>query len=306
MKNCLLVTLADDNYIERAKQLFSSVYWNAGWQGDYLLLTHNVDPANLVWFQDRGILVYPCDTDHLDIVQSHWPRVIYSKFELFTLFFKQWKVVVYLDADIIVRSSINRLARVTGFAAVKDTSNLGMQFVNTFNVQDYSVIRKRINLIRRRFAHYDLNTTGFNCGVMAFNTDLIDTGTTARLHQLFNAYSSDLFTCEQGILNLLFYRQWTALSPVYNLYLESTLFQTGISPADIKGIILHFVIGKPWDRVSFFYPEWKNNRDKAESIDFNSNPPLVESWSKQETLLYGLYLAVRKRLLKWLNFRATS
>ena len=32
-KKNLLVTLADNNYIDQAKQVFSSVYFNAGWSG---------------------------------------------------------------------------------------------------------------------------------------------------------------------------------------------------------------------------------------------------------------------------------
>jgi len=39
-KKSVLVTLADENYIYQAKQLFSSVYFNVGWRGDYMLLAH--------------------------------------------------------------------------------------------------------------------------------------------------------------------------------------------------------------------------------------------------------------------------
>ena len=47
MKKNLLVTLADENYIDRAKQLFSSVYFNAGWKGDYMLLAHEIPEEKL-------------------------------------------------------------------------------------------------------------------------------------------------------------------------------------------------------------------------------------------------------------------
>jgi hypothetical protein len=36
----LLVTLADEKYIDQAKQLFSSAYWNGGWDGDFMLLSY--------------------------------------------------------------------------------------------------------------------------------------------------------------------------------------------------------------------------------------------------------------------------
>jgi len=45
MKKHLLVTLANENYINQAKQLFSSAYFNGGWDGDYLLLAHEI-PEN--------------------------------------------------------------------------------------------------------------------------------------------------------------------------------------------------------------------------------------------------------------------
>lgn len=42
MKWTLLVTLADSSYLDQATQLFSSVYHNAGWRGDYMLLAHEI------------------------------------------------------------------------------------------------------------------------------------------------------------------------------------------------------------------------------------------------------------------------
>ena len=58
--DAVLVTLADKNYIDQAKQLFSSVYWNAGWKGDYMLLAHEVPEKDLNWFREKGILVKKC------------------------------------------------------------------------------------------------------------------------------------------------------------------------------------------------------------------------------------------------------
>ena len=52
-KKDLLVTLADRNYINQVKQLFSSVYWNAGWKGDYMLLTHEIPEKDLKWFRTK-------------------------------------------------------------------------------------------------------------------------------------------------------------------------------------------------------------------------------------------------------------
>ncbi|MDP8200613.1 MAG: hypothetical protein P9M11_00560 [Candidatus Tenebribacter burtonii] len=60
MKKNLLVTLTDANYIEQAKQLFSSVYWNSGWKGNYMLLAHDVPDEKLIWFSEKEIIVERC------------------------------------------------------------------------------------------------------------------------------------------------------------------------------------------------------------------------------------------------------
>ena len=90
MKKNLLVTLADENYLERAKQLFSSVYWNAGWKGDYMLLAHEVPEEKLKWFRDKGILVKKCKAIYNKEIVG-WPTMVLSKFYLFTPYFKRWK-----------------------------------------------------------------------------------------------------------------------------------------------------------------------------------------------------------------------
>jgi hypothetical protein len=59
-KDSVIVTLADKNYVDQAKQLFSSVYWNAGWKGDYLLLSSGIPEEELKWFRNKGIIVYEC------------------------------------------------------------------------------------------------------------------------------------------------------------------------------------------------------------------------------------------------------
>jgi hypothetical protein len=52
MASNLLVAIADANHIDQAKQLFSSVYFNAGWKGDYMLMAHEIPEKELLWFRD--------------------------------------------------------------------------------------------------------------------------------------------------------------------------------------------------------------------------------------------------------------
>ena len=57
MKKNLLVTLANQDFLPMAKQVLSSAYYNARWQGDYMLLAHEIPDEDLAWFRDKGILV---------------------------------------------------------------------------------------------------------------------------------------------------------------------------------------------------------------------------------------------------------
>ena len=85
LKKNLLVTLADKNYITQAKQLFSSVYWNAGWNGDYMLLTGKETPENkLKWFRKKGILIKKCKLlEKKNVGLQNHPPIVLSKFYLF-------------------------------------------------------------------------------------------------------------------------------------------------------------------------------------------------------------------------------
>jgi hypothetical protein len=48
-RDSLIVTIADIKYLDAAKQLFSSIYWNAGWKGDYMLLSLGIPEKELGW-----------------------------------------------------------------------------------------------------------------------------------------------------------------------------------------------------------------------------------------------------------------
>src|SRR4030042_4797413 len=135
MKKDLLVTLADKNYMNQAKALFSSVDWNAGWKGDYMLLSHDIPEKELKWFRDKGILVKKCKplyNKKIGVTEVR-PPVVASKFYLFTPEFKKWKNIIFLEGDIIVRASLDKLTQLNGFYAtdVFDRSKLYNQFADS-------------------------------------------------------------------------------------------------------------------------------------------------------------------------------
>jgi lipopolysaccharide biosynthesis glycosyltransferase len=257
MKKNLLVTLADETYVEYAKQLFSSVYWNAGWCGDYMLLAYNIPEKKLKWFRNKGILIKKVKLLYNKKIYK-WPPIIFSKFYLFTPEFKKWKNIVFLDADIIVRASLDGLTKVKGFAAVQDISPLKKQF------RGDEILNKEVR--RNLEKDYNLNEPSFNSGVIVINTEIIGENTFNRLMGLLGKYKD----CDQSILNIYFYKKWIKLPRMYNFnpYTDKALYFGWKRDSKINAIVLHFYELRPWDKKNIFYKEWLSNLSRADSIDF--------------------------------------
>jgi len=259
-KRNLLVTLADKNYIQQAKQLFSSVYWNAGWEGDYLLLAHEIPEDELEWFTDKGILVKKCKPLFDQKTGAfNYPPVIFDKFYLFTPEFKKWKNIVFLDSDIIVQASLERLTKIKYFAAAQDFywNKLDTQFNDPLNI--------RFNNLT-----FDLNVAAFNSGVMSFNTEIITDSTFNELNNFLKNHLSDFKYPEQAVFNLYFYKRWKKLPLIFNTFIAYHHLEL---PIKLKFIILHFIrypdYPSLWDPKNSFYKEWKTNLEKADFIDLN-------------------------------------
>lgn len=271
-KKDLLATAADKNYINQAKQLFSSVYLNSGWKGDYMLLSKDIPDIDLDWFRKKGILVKKLKPT-INKTITGLSSVIFLRFYLFTNYFKKWKNIIYLDSDIIVRAPLDRLCELNGFFATSDTLKLRDQF-NKTNIRLYKTLSK----------DFDLSKEAFNSGVMAFSSNIIQEETFSDLINYQNEYKDICFRDDQSILNLYFYKKWKKLPRVYNLspYLIKhpyfNIFKTKPS-----GIILHFFgMAKPWLLNSMYYSEWKNNLDNFKYINFNQSKFHKNNWSLEK------------------------
>jgi len=269
MKKDLLVTLADGNYVDQAKQLFSSVYWNAGWKGDYMLLAYNISQKDLRWFRDKEILVKECDAILTDSDNNigHAPLTTLCKFYLFTPEFKKWKNVVFLDGDIIARGSLDSLTEVKGFAAVRILNISRTLLKGQFQYRN----RRNKHLFKELESKCDLSRPAFNSGVMACSTDIIAEDDFQNIKNVLLHFKDILLISEETVLNIYFYDKWQELSQVYNICPSYEIYNSGCSPDNLKGIILHtysnFPGGKPWYPTSPLNSEWKSNLDKADLID---------------------------------------
>jgi len=283
-KKNLLVTLADENYILQAKQLFSSVYWNAGWKGDYMLLSHNVCEENLKWFENKGILIKRCKPLYDDCMgDGNYSTAVLDKFYLFTEEFKKWAHIVFLDSDIIVRDSLETFANAKSINSTRTTKR---EFRNYFSFND----SKEIEDLKKE--HY-LNRPAFNSGAIAINTNLIQANTFNDLLTLFRKYAC-ISNGDDSILNLYFYKYWNRVPLVYNLRVNY------FPPIKFKAVILHFERPhrfsvderKPWQNGSEYFDEWNSNLEKAEKIDLE-NIVEVKTLSNLKAWFYSVLIKLK-------------
>ncbi len=289
MKDTVLVTLADKNFIPQAKQLFSSAYWKGGWSGDYLLLAHeDVPEEELAWFEKKGIAVFRCKrlTVRNRIGYQH-PPVVLDKFYLFTPFFKQWKRVVFLDADIVVEASLDRFVETKGFCAPNATCvSLKKEFFRTDRV-----LRTELERI------YPLRGKAFNTGVFAFDTAEITDDTFEKMTALYGKFGALNFYGEEGTFNLFFYKKWTMLPIMYNAYPTYMRDTYNFDYGRLKSIIVHFVgetNAKPWLETSLWHKEWIENLQRAEAIDLAHPRKPARIWTHEEERNYVRALPAKR------------
>ncbi len=286
-KNLLIVF----GRLKQAKQLFSSVYWNAGWKGDYMFLTpySEIPEKELKWFKDKGILVKKCKPipNSERLKRGKWPPLIFDRFYVFKPEFKKWRTIILMEEDLIVRASLNELTKIKGFAVVKGYSRLSKLFLERILAKLENTDKKIYDKLRRV---YDLNEPSFNIGVMAFNTSVIKKDTFSKLKQLLNEYIEISAAGDESIFNLYFYKKWEELHSIYNIDPYPLIYLKKIKKEEVNGIILHFRKNKPWNYNNYFHKEWKNNLEKAELIDLKKIPPAHKIWTKQQIEKYESYL----------------
>ncbi len=284
----LLVTLADRNFLNQARQLFSSVYWHAGWRGDYMLLAHDIPDKELEWFRNKGILIYNCQPFTTGKVgQEEYPAVVLDKFYLFTPYFRRWEKIIFLDADVIVRASLNSLTLTNGFAASEATD---LDLRHEFGISPRHIF---VELYRE----YPLRGPAFNTGVLVFDTGIITDGLFECILSLYRKFGALNRYGEEATLNLAFYKNWIELPTIYNTQGDYMAIKYSISIKKIRAIILHFAIPiKPWMVVSPYEAEWRENLAQAEAMDLTHRPPATKVWTDREIKTY-LFLIFWEKFL---------
>jgi len=306
-KKSLLVTLATKDFLDQAKQVFSSAYWQGGWDGDFLLLAHDVPAADLTWFKSKGILVKSCSNAFFEPIGT-FPMVVYDKFKLFTPEFSQWDNIVYLDGDVMVRGSLAPLSNVQGFWAVRIYH---FEIRTTLGRRFYDETPANAKLFARLRQRYDLRQLAFNSGIMAFSTNSVSPTAAADLEQITLEYRDINIYSDESTLNLYFSDRWHELPAIYNFCPGYEMFLRKCSVSELKTVVCHPYSllareNKPWKIESPLHQEWLKNLARADDINILNPQRSVlrlagkRAWTasnylKRRHYIYQYYIYVLRR-----------
>jgi lipopolysaccharide biosynthesis glycosyltransferase len=292
MASNVLVTLADERFLDQAKQVFSCIHLRSRWSGDYLLLAHDVPDEQLEPFRERGILVEPCKGWVVEKGSHFHPPTVLSKFELFTPRFRAWEHVVFADGDTMFWGSLEGLARRRGFGAISERRPLTNQFEapSEQNAALHAELAQRV----------DLQQPTFNSGFMAFRTDVIREDSLQHLRDLYLRYAPIQFHrySDQPALNLYF-REWRALPDIYAAIRARAERRFGLAYDELPVVGRHFAGNpRPWNPGHPSYDEWRDNLARFEALD--ARAPRLRNRPGTELCIRARWtrLEVRRRLSK--------
>lgn len=299
----LLVTLADKKYLEYAKQVFAGAYFNAGWQGDYLLLAHEIPEKDLTWFRKKGVLIKHCQAIYKEEIAETSPAII-SKLYIFTSEFKKWSTIIYVDVDVIIRGSLDGLLNVKGYAAIDDARHAKIKrevlTIEETRNRDISLIKYKKKL-KKLSKKYDINSNLFAAGFFVFNPMIIHGNSFKKLLEIIDQFHKIIREADMFAINIYFYHRWQKLPPVYDMYIYEDQNQWQIPSEKLQGIIIHFCgKDKPWFKTNKFYGEWHNNFLKADLINLENIPNGIR-WSESKIKIYSEYLAIRELSLNFIS-----
>ena len=284
-KKNLLVTLADGKYINQAKQFFASAFFNSGWQGDYMLLTHDISEEDKNWFERKGIIVYdpPLLASVILTPSGHIPLTL-SKLYLFTEAFKEkWGTIIFYDCDVIIRASLDGLLDYSGLSAPSG---------DHFRLENEYYLEKMSTELRRRI---DIRKQSFCAGSFYFKTNIIEENTFKNLLNLFNNNKEIFKHGDEALFNLYFYDKWNKVPIVYNDPVNLLKIKYDINEKRDKSIAIHFIhFPKPWEKSSPYYLEWHNNLERAEDINLANRLEAKRVINKSEIRQYEIYIFLKK------------
>lgn len=272
MKNAIAV-LSDEGHLEKTKQLIYSSFKFGNWKGDYILLAHEIaDNSKLKWFTSRNIKVV--HTKHLHIPGQNPTNpvaVYYAKLQLFHPSLKNYRTIIYLDTDMIVRKDLGDLLSYDSFAAADDCFRYPLR--HQFDLPKKHEAEKypeKYRELLKKLEPYDFNKPAFNAGMMVIDSYRNTLERYDAIMKLVADLGKFSVLGDQGILNCYFQNTRKRIPYVYNDFFQSDDFnRRGLISRknDSAAVILHLTYPvKPWHPESEYHEEWKEYTRAADDL----------------------------------------
>ena len=218
MTSWVLVLLANEPYIERAKKTIIECRVMGDWQDDIVLMVPNslIGDSELVRFaNERNVQLFELPARNCDAIINLWRRsqhnlhydymmsrtYIFMKFYLFDVFFKKWDVVFSMDAGMHI---FNRL-RV--FKEICQPANIIYAHSDAYPTYVWNLAHQfSTDLLdessRLALSKYKLDINYFQSGVLIYDTSILEEKTVENLFALAEQFPSA--RGDQAIMNLYF------------------------------------------------------------------------------------------------------
>lgn len=210
--NDVLIIAANNNYITHAKSLFANAINEGKWKGDFCLITDDVDNPEVIKMKNKGIIIKKVEPE----IHS-----FYFKFNIFDIFFKQWRKIIYLDCDVMIYKPLENLTKLPNILYGDMEEWTVRQYFTSWSVNGYhensydNIDKDLVSELDREFPL--INNIGYNCGTMVFDSDLINDDSLDLLRFYRNKYSkiNKHTGIEPGtdmpIINILLLDKWTPI-----------------------------------------------------------------------------------------------
>ena len=287
---------SDDNYAPFLTTTMFSVLENTSELIDFHILDNKISTQSkekllksLERFQNKKITFH--DTSNYNL--SKFPDVAHYTTTAFARYFipemiKGRQKVIYLDSDMIIKGDIKELYE-------QDLGQYPLGAVLEDFASNYIYLKENI------YPEYAGKDQYFNSGMLLIDLKKFQENNyteqlvnmTVKLHDKLNAPDQDVF-------NIIFQNNFKVLDYKYNFMpdLEFLIHQKHPNLLKIKPLILHYIAGKPWKKLSCRNRDFWDVLICTEFEDFVKEkfPPEIKKTKKEHKILQTIFSIKNKRI----------
>lgn len=243
MSKDVIVIVANDAYLPQVKALMVNCRRQGNWKGDFCLVSaEDCNPSDL---EGRGIFV-------MRAPDTEW--TMFTKFHIFSDYFKQWDRVLCLDCDILIQGDLNEacdgMAKQLPAILFDGSSNDGSADVSIIhNWQHFDALYgsgsdahpELYDRMRQKFPHIDKPI--LTADVIFFSPETVPEGTVQKLQSV----AEEFIEANEGRID----------QPVYSLALYDKMAPIG------KDFCTWWAFDDPGNRVECEARGWRGDEYPA-------------------------------------------